>query len=99
MIRDVNGMLIKRAVVDGKAITATLDPQAERILEENKGIRNSGIVKQKADMHWALSLPRIAHANLLKKYPDLASDDGEISTRAWKKFIASSESKPYRVTD
>ena len=98
LIRDVNGMLIKRAVVDGEAITATLDPNAERILQENEGIRNSGIVQQKADMHWALSMSTMQHSVLCKRYPDLASDDGEISTKAWKKFIRSTESKKYRVT-
>jgi hypothetical protein len=98
VIQDVNGMYIKRAVVDGKAITATFDPSAKRILEENVGIRNSQIVKQKADMHWALSMSPMQYAQICKRYPDLKSEDGEIQTKAWKKFITSSESKPYRVT-
>jgi hypothetical protein len=97
-IQDAGGRLIKRAVVDGNAITATFDPNVNRILEENKGIRNSGIVKQKADMQWALSIPELHHAQLVKRYPDLASKDGEIHAKAWNKFIRSSESKPYRVT-
>lgn len=98
IIQDASGHYVKRAVVDGKAITATFDPNARRILEENEGIRNSGIVEQKADMHWALSMTPMQHAQLCKRYPDLASHDSEIHAKAWKKFIASSESKPYRVT-
>jgi hypothetical protein len=98
IIQDASGHLIKRAVVDGNAITATFDPNAKRILEENEGIRNSGIVEQKGDMHWALSMTQMQHAQLCRRYPDLASHDGEIHGKAWKKFLASSESKPYRVT-
>ena len=98
LIRDVNGHFIKRAVVDGKATTVTFDPNAKRVLEENQGIRNSQIVKQKADLHWALSMTPLQYAQICKRYPDLKSDDNEIQTKAWKRFIASSESKPYRVT-
>ena len=98
LIRDVNGHLIKRAVVDGKAITATFDPNAERVLRENVGIRNSQIVKQKSDLHWALSMTPLQYSQICKRYPELKSPDNEIQTKAWKRFIASSESKPYRVT-
>ena len=98
IIQDASGHLIKRAVVDGNAITATFDPNAKRILEENEGIRNSGIVEQKADMHWALSMTPMQYDKLLKKYPDLDCDDKQIHKKAWDKFIASSESRPYRVT-
>lgn len=34
---------------------------------------------------------------LKRKYPDLDSKDSGIKTRAWKRFIASPESKPFRT--
>ena len=98
VIQDVNGHYIKRAVVGGIATTVTFDPNHARVLQENEDIRNGQLVKQKADMHWALSMTPMQYDKIKKKYPDIGSDDNEIQTKAWKKYIASSESKPYRVT-
>lgn len=98
VIQDINGHYIKRAVVGDVATTVTFDPNHMRVLDENRKIRNSNLVKQKADMHWALSMTPMQYDKIKKKYPDVASEDNEIQTKAWKKFIASSESKPYRVT-
>ena len=98
IIQDVNGHYIKRAVVGDVATTVTFDPNHKRVLEENQAIRNGGLVENKADMHWALSMTPMQFDKIKKKYPDVASEDNEIQTKAWKKFIRSSESKPYRVT-
>jgi hypothetical protein len=48
---------------------------------------------------WALSVPEEDHLALCLKYPDLASVDAGIRSAAWGRFIASSESLPYRVRE
>ena len=91
--------LRKRTSVTGSILTVeTSDPNSDRILKQNELLRNESIVKQKDDLHWSLSFPEFDYHMLLRRKPDLASPDAEISTRAWKKYISSSESKPYRVT-
>jgi hypothetical protein len=48
---------------------------------------------------WALSVPLIDWMALKRKYPDLASKDSEIRSKAWGRFMLSDESKPYRMRD
>jgi hypothetical protein len=45
----------------------------------------------------ALNIPVPDMRVLQVRYPDLASPDHEIQLRAWKKFIASPESAPYKL--
>jgi hypothetical protein len=45
----------------------------------------------------SLEIPVVDLHFLKKANPDLESLDGEIKTKAWKKFLASPESLPYRV--
>jgi hypothetical protein len=45
----------------------------------------------------ALTIPAEDHEQLTEKYPDLKSRDAHIRSAAWKKFISSAESEPYRV--
>lgn len=45
----------------------------------------------------ALMIPELDYHVLMIKNPDLNSKDAEIQTRAWKKFILSPESLPYRT--
>ena len=83
---------------DGILQVETSDPYADAILEHNLKLRNEGAVTKGVDIHHALDIPEFAYAMLCRKYPDLDCGDGEIEGRAWKKFIASTESIPYRVT-
>ena len=48
---------------------------------------------------WMLSIPFEDYLALQVKYPELASPDGQIKTRAYKRFMASPESKPYRLRE
>ena len=76
----------------------TTAPGSDAILAQNQLIQNEGLVQQKQDLHWSLSIPEFDYAIMVQTNPDLESHDFEIKTRAWKKYIASSESRPYRVT-
>lgn len=44
-----------------------------------------------------LSIPEFDYAVLIVRYPELNSKDGVEQTNAWKRFLASPESEPYRV--
>ena len=45
-----------------------------------------------------LLIPTLVLRQLKKKYPDLDSPDRMTKVRAWKKFLASTESKPWRTS-
>jgi hypothetical protein len=68
------------------------------ILERNRETqRNPGAVKDLSFGRWALSIPELDHIHLVAKYPDLQSHHGPTKQAALAKFMASSESAPYRV--
>ena len=74
-------------------------PNERALLERNAKLRREGGL---ADLTFAgdqMRIPEIAYYALQKKYPDLASPDGQTRTKAWKKFYASSEADPYRTHD
>jgi hypothetical protein len=48
---------------------------------------------------WALSIPFEDWLALRGKYPELASTDVTIKTRAYQRFMTSAESMPYRVRE
>ena len=68
------------------------------ILERNQELqRNPGSLRDLQHGRWALSIPELDHHYLVKKYPDLASNDRAVKDRALAKFMASPESAPYKV--
>ena len=69
------------------------------ILERNKRLE---IEKPQRDLdgsfgRQALSIPVLDLMHVLKRWPDLASPDGQIKKRAILEFLKSPESEPYRV--
>ena len=66
-------------------------------LENNKRMRNEGIVRDLDWARWTLSVPQLDWHYLKLKYPDLASQDKQTRETALAKFTASSESAPYKV--
>lgn len=78
--------------------TETTSPGSAAIIEQNALIRAEGLVTNKADLHFALSIPEFDYHLLVRANPDLEAPDRDIKGAAWKRYIASSESKPYRVT-
>jgi hypothetical protein len=48
---------------------------------------------------WALSIPFEDWLRLRTKYPELASPDSKIKTRAYLRFMRSPESWPYRMRE
>ena len=83
----------------GKLFRRQTQPNRELLLERNAKLRREGGL---ADLTFAgleLRIPEIDYYQLRKKYPDLNAPDGEIRTKAWRRFAASSEADPYRIRD
>jgi hypothetical protein len=73
-------------------------PSRDLILQRNAELRKQpGALRDLSFGRLALTIPLEDLDALRAKYPDLASRDAGIRSAAWKRFIASAESKPYRV--
>ena len=66
------------------------------ILRANEVLRRSEANKLDG-MRWALRIPEDDYVALRARDPELASNERAVRDRAWSKFLASSESLPYRV--
>jgi hypothetical protein len=94
-----SGMLRETAVdPDGKLYVKTSNPHRDAQMEAIQQRRNEGVIKQKADMHFALDIPEFDYAMLVKRQPELSCGDPDTEHKAWQRFLNSSESKPYRTT-
>jgi hypothetical protein len=79
-------------------VSHTGNQMRRAVLETNKQFRNAA--EQAPHMDFGsivLTLPELDFYVLARRYPDLVSPDPEISTKAWDKFLRSSESQPYKV--
>lgn len=75
-------------------------PSRELILDTNREMRKAEPMADRPGLgRWALSVPLEDWQALRAKYPDLASRDPQISSRAWLAFMQSSEAEPYKVRD
>lgn len=71
----------------------------EDILRTLEQFRREGIKPGDRDGlgRWVLSIPHEDFEKLCMKYPELASRDPSIKSAAYKRFLRSDESKPYRM--
>lgn len=78
--------------------TITDQPQESLILDTVAEIRKCEPMADRDGLgRWALSIPFVKWMELREKYPDLASPDAQIKSRAYLRFMASAESIPFRV--
>lgn len=85
----------------GNLTREVLAPGKRELLDENQRRRLSGVRPDFAG-GWgrhALQIPEADLAILRSKYPELNCWDKDIRAKAWRKFLASPESRPYRVTE
>jgi len=68
------------------------------ILEHNKTVMREGGSRTLSFGKSELVIPEVVLTRLKKKYPELQAPDMEIRVKAWKRFLASSESRPWRVS-
>ena len=103
LIRDTfNGILRSRIFQnsDGDIRRETTQPLRNAILNDNAEIRKNPEALRKLDaMEWTLSIPEDDFGMLVKCNPALNHDDAATRTAAWKAFINSPVSIPYRVRD
>ena len=97
-----DGVVRKSVVVEpeseGGRITALTHQDCSAVLDHNKEVMAQGGARSLSFGKAELCIPELVLAKLKKKYPDLAAPDMQIRVKAWKKFLASSESKPWRVS-
>lgn len=92
-------MVAKDIVIeDGVAHVRHWQPSARAILEFNKELRkNRGAFNNLTFAGWEMIIPEAHLYYWYKWIPDLDSHDRETKLRAWKAFIASFISDPYRT--
>ena len=76
----------------GHIVRENYQPTRKAVLEEVQERRNRGEVKDTLLGRAALTIPQLDYQRLLKAYPDMASPDGHTQTKAWQKFMRTSES-------
>lgn len=81
----------------GHMVVESTQPNRKQVLEQVKDRRNNPEVMRKLDFGVAaLTIPQLDYQRLIRIYPDLICPDGHTQTVAWRKFMASSMSEPYR---
>ena len=99
---DHDGVIRTRQWWEGEAtlITEKYQPSKDAILNDNAEIRkNPGALRTLDSMQWALQIPTVDYDKLIKCNPLLSHPDADIRNKAWKTFISSDESLPYRVRE
>ena len=94
-----DGVLRKRVYTEGNMlVSAITQPSEDAILRDNAELRkNPGALRKLEAMEWALQIPTLNYHALVKANPLLTHTDAHIRTAAWKAFIASPASEPFRV--
>lgn len=81
----------------GCLVQENTQPNRKQVLEQVKDRRNHPESMRKLDFGVvALTIPQLDFQRLCKLNPDLVCPDGHTQTAAWRKFMASSMSEPYR---
>lgn len=96
-----DGPIFSSWKMEGTHLVRTqVQPSQDIILDFNAELRkNKGALRHLSFAGLELNIPEIDFYVLLKKYPDLGCPDAEIKTKAWRKFIGTSESDKFRVRD
>ena len=99
MLTDFDGAILSRWKFEGgKLVRKQVQPLEDTILDFNAELqKNPGALRDLTSMGWELNIPELHYHRLVKAHPDLGCPDSSIRTAAWRKFIGSSESDPYRV--
>ena len=83
---------------EGKLYRELSQPSRSLILERNAELRKDpSALRDLSFGRLVLTIPLEDMEDLRAKYPDLAAKHAGIRTRAWQRFIGSSESLPYKV--
>ena len=95
-----DGVLRRDLVIDGDmAYGRLVQPGRNDLMNTLAEMRKAdpSILRKMESMGWELSIPFEDYHQLVKKYPDLKAPHALTRTLAWKKFMGSAESAPYKV--
>ncbi len=80
----------------GHLVRENYQPSRVAELERIKQRRIDGGIKDAPFGRCELTIPQLDYQRLIKAYPALNSHDTVEQTTAWKRFLRSPESEPYR---
>ncbi len=83
----------------GHLVRENYQPTRQAVLEDTQELRKLGVNFDVGFGRVALNIPQLDYQRLLRAYPDLASPDAHTSTKAWQKFMRTSEAKKYWLSD
>ena len=81
----------------GRFTRERISANGRAVAELNQTLQRDKPLRDLSFGRWGLQIPENEYNRLLLKKPELSCWDKDIRTKAWKRFMASSESKPYRV--
>ncbi len=87
---------------DGILYRRLFQPGRRAVMEETAKIRSEGIVQDRELFgRWCLTIPYEDHERLKRsvKWRELGSIDNATRHRAWRRFLQSPDSAPYRVRE
>ncbi len=98
-LRSFDGSLLEEWTIEGgRLVRRQAQPSEDTILQFNAELQKQPEALRKlTSMGWELNIPELHYHRLVKKYPALGSVDSKERTEAWRKFLGTSESDPYRV--
>ena len=81
----------------GHIVRENYQPTRKAVLAATKYRRDHpGIMKDAGFGRCMLTIPQLDYQRLMKAYPALNSHDSVEQTKAWKRFLRSAASEPYR---
>jgi len=93
----IGPFLEKAQEQDGRLYVARKQPARNAILETVSEIRKDRLAKTLSFGRPELSIPFEDYERLTRANPDLRSTDAATKTAAWRRFLRSADSAPYRV--
>ncbi len=87
---------------DGILYRRLFQPGRRAVMEETAAIRSAGIVEDREGLgRWCLTIPEedMEYLKRSVKWRELGSYDTETRHRAWRRFMQSPDSAPYRVRE
>ena len=97
--RDTDG-IVERLVYaepDGTVSSVLRQPSRDALLELNARCRIEAPLRELSFCRLVLRIPVVDRERLRATHPELDAPDKDIRNSAWARFIASSESTPFKV--
>ena len=88
---------------DGVLYRRLFQPTRNETMRQIRDVRENKLINKDAEPigRWCLSIPHEDYRRLMRsaKWQELGAPDHETSQKAWRKFLCSPDSAPYRVQE